>query len=472
MKSFSSLFKSFLLMFVLIASGVLLAEDLETNTSSVSNLAEVESIEIQTADIVVDAVVEPEASAELNGANTSWILTSTALVLLMTLPGLSLFYAGLVRSKNALSIFMQCFAIACGASIVWMVIGYSLAFSDGGNFNAWIGGIDKFMFAGITKDSLTGDIPESLFALFQMTFAIITPALIVGGFAERVKFSSMFVFSMLWLVLVYAPICHWVWGGGWLFEKGLLDFAGGTVVHITAGVSAIVAAVVIGNRRGFPNHAMPPHNMTMVVTGAGLLWVGWFGFNGGSALAANGSAAMAMLVTHISAAAGSLAWATIERIKFGKPSVLGIVTGMVAGLGTITPASGFVGPGGALIIGLSAGVICFFATQFIKRSLKIDDSLDVFPVHGVGGVLGTLFAGVFASAQLGVFSGHGFNEGMTMASQLGVQFTGVVATVIYTVVITFIILKAVQAVMGLRVTAEEEQEGLDLVMHNEKGYDL
>lgn len=411
-------------------------------------------------------------ASELNAANTSWIMTSTALVLLMTLPGLSLFYAGLVRSKNVLSVFMQCFAIACGASLVWFIIGYSLAFGDGGSLNSWIGGAGNFMFANISKDSLTGDIPESLFALFQMTFAIITPALIVGGFVERIKFSSMFVFSMLWLVFVYAPICHWVWGGGWLFEKGLLDFAGGTVVHITAGVSAIVAAVVIGNRRGFPNQAMPPHNMTMVVTGAGLLWVGWFGFNGGSALAANGSASMAMLVTHISAAAGALAWAATEWVRFGKPSVLGIVTGMVAGLGTITPASGFVGPGGALIIGLSAGVICFFATQFIKRSLKIDDSLDVFPVHGVGGVLGTLLAAVFASSQLGLFSGHGFNEGMTMISQLGVQFTGVVATLVYTAVVTFILLKAVQAVMGLRVTAEEEQEGLDLVMHNEKGYDL
>lgn len=408
----------------------------------------------------------------IDAANTSWILTSTALVLMMTLPGLSLFYAGLVRSKNALSVFMQCFAIACGASIVWLVIGYSLAFTDGGSNNAWIGGLSNFMLANVTQDSVSGSIPESLFALFQMTFAIITPALIVGGFAERIKFSSMFVFSMLWLLLVYVPICHWVWGGGWLFEKGLLDFAGGTVVHITAGVSAIVAAVVIGNRRGFPKQAMPPHNMTMVVTGAGMLWVGWYGFNGGSALAANGDAAMAMLVTHISAAAGSLVWATIEWIKYGKPSVLGIVTGMVAGLGTITPASGFVGPGGALIIGMSAGFVCFFATQFIKRTLKIDDSLDVFPVHGVGGVLGTLLAAVFASASLGIFSGQGFNEGMDMASQFGVQLTGVVATLVYTAVVTFILLKLIQAVMGLRVNPEEEQEGLDIVMHNEKGYDL
>ncbi len=409
---------------------------------------------------------------ELNAANTSWILTSTALVLMMTLPGLSLFYAGLVRTKNSLSVFMQCFAIACGASLVWLIIAYSLAFSDGGDHNAWLGGLSNVMFANIGEDTLSGDIPESLFALFQMTFAIITPALIVGGFAERIKFSSMFVFSMLWLVLVYAPICHWVWGGGWLAEKGLLDFAGGTVVHITAGVSAIVAAMVIGNRKGFPATAMPPHNMTMVVTGAGMLWVGWYGFNGGSALAANGDAAMAMLVTHISAAAGSLVWAGIEWIRFGKPSVLGIATGMVAGLGTITPASGFVGPGGALVIGITAGVVCFFATQFIKRSLKIDDSLDVFPVHGVGGILGTLLAGVFASAELGVFSGQGFNEGMDMSSQLAVQFTGALATLVYTAVVTFVLLKVVQALMGLRVSEEHELQGLDLSMHDERGYDL
>jgi ammonium transporter, Amt family len=411
-------------------------------------------------------------AAELDSANTSWILTSTALVLMMTLPGLSLFYAGLVRSKNALSVFMQCFAIACVVSIVWLVIGYSLAFTDGGANNAWIGGMSNVMFANITEDSISGTIPESLFALFQMTFAIITPALIVGGFAERIKFSSMLVFSVVWVLLVYVPICHWVWGGGWLMQKGLLDFAGGTVVHITAGVSAIVAAMVIGNRRGFPKQAMPPHNMTMVVSGAGMLWVGWYGFNGGSALAANGDAAMAMLVTHISAAAGALIWAGIEWIKYGKPSVLGIVTGMVAGLGTITPASGFVGPGGALIIGMSAGFVCFFATQFIKRTLKIDDSLDVFPVHGVGGILGTLLAAIFMSSELGMFSGQGFNEGMTMTSQFSVQVTGVIATAVYTAVITFVLLKVLDAIMGLRVSSEEEQEGLDLVMHNEKGYDL
>ena len=324
---------------------------------------------------------------ELDGANTSWIMTSTALVLFMTIPGLSLFYAGLVRSKNVLSVLMQCFAITCLASIIWLVFGYSIAFGDGGSFNAYFGNLDNILMGNITEGSMAGDIPESVFAMFQMTFAVITPALIVGAFAERMRFSAMLLFSALWLVVVYAPITHWVWGGGWLGEMGLLDFAGGTVVHITAGVAALVAALVIGNRKGFPTQAMPPHNLTITVAGAGMLWVGWFGFNGGSALAANGDAGMAILVTHISAATGSLAWMMMEWIRHGKPSVLGIVTGMVAGLGTITPASGFVGPGGALVIGFSAGIVCYYATQAIKQKFKIDDSLDVFPVHGVGGIL-------------------------------------------------------------------------------------
>ena len=408
----------------------------------------------------------------LNGANTAWIMTTTALVLFMTVPGLSLFYGGLVRSKNVLSILMQCFAITCGASIVWFVCGYSLAFTDGGSANAWIGGWDQAFFANMGEDTLSGDIPESVFALFQMTFAIITPALIIGAYAERMKFSTMMVFSMVWLLIVYVPVTHWVWGGGWLGEKGLLDFAGGTVVHITAGVAALVAAIVIGNRKGFGTQAMPPHNLTMTVMGAGMLWVGWFGFNGGSALAANGDAGMAMLVTHISAAAGSLAWMMMEWIRHGKPSVLGIVTGMVAGLGTITPASGFVGPGGAVVIGFSAGIICYFATQAIKIKFKIDDSLDVFPVHGIGGILGTILAGVFASDQLGVFSGQGYNEGMVMGSQVGVQFIGVAATVVFTGVVTFVLLKVLDLTMGLRVTPEEETQGLDLVLHDERGYDL
>ena len=409
---------------------------------------------------------------ELNGANTSWILTSTALVLFMTIPGLSLFYGGLVRSKNALSVLMQCFSITCLASIIWFAFGYSLAFGNGGSLNSYIGDLSNFFMGNITEESMAGDIPESVFALFQMTFAIITPALIVGAFAERMRFSAMLLFSALWLIVVYAPITHWVWGGGWLGEMGLLDFAGGTVVHITAGVGALVAALVLGNRKGFPQQAMPPHNLTMTVTGAGMLWVGWFGFNGGSALAANGDAGMAMLVTHISAAAGSLAWMMMEWTKHGKPSVLGIVTGMVAGLGTITPASGFVGPAGALVIGLSAGVICYYATQAIKQRFHIDDSLDVFPVHGVGGMLGTLLAGIFASDQLGVFSGQGYNEGMNMASQVSVQITGIIATFAYTAVITYLLLKLIDNLLVLRLDEEDEIRGLDLVEHDERGYDL
>jgi len=407
---------------------------------------------------------------ELNGANTAWILTSTALVLFMTLPGLALFYGGLVRSKNVLSVLMQCFAIAGAASIIWLLFGYSLAFGEG---NAWIGDFSKVLMAGIGKDTLVGDIPEPLFMLFQMTFAIITPALVIGGFAERMKFSAMLLFSCIWLVLVYAPVTHWVWGGGWLGQMGLYDFAGGTVVHITAGVAALVSAIVLGPRRGFPQVAMPPHNLTMTVTGAGMLWVGWYGFNGGSALAANGDAAMAMLVTHISAAAGVLVWSFIEWIRFGKPSVLGAVTGMVAGLGTITPASGFVGPGGALIIGILAGGVCFVATQYIKRTLKIDDSLDVMPVHGVGGIMGTFLAGVLSSTQLGVFSGYGFADGIdTMGGQVYVQVVGIVATFVYTAVVTWIILKLVGAMVGLRVSDEVEQQGLDTAEHEETGYNL
>lgn len=408
----------------------------------------------------------------LDGANTAWIITATALVLFMTIPGLSLFYGGLVRVKNVLSVLMQCFAITCIASLIWMICGYSLAFTDGGAMNSWIGGLDNFMLGNVLEDTLSGDIPESVFAMFQMTFAIITPALIIGAFAERVKFSAVLIFSSIWLILVYVPITHWVWGGGWLQEIGLLDFAGGTVVHVTAGTAALVAALVVGNRKGFQHQAMMPHNLTMTVTGAGMLWVGWFGFNAGSALAANGDAGMAMLVTHISAATGSLAWMMMEWVKHGKPSVLGIVTGMVAGLGTITPASGFVGPGGALIIGFSAGIICYFATQLIKQRFKIDDSLDVFPVHGMGGILGTILAGVFASADLGVFSGQGYAEGMTMSSQLQVQLIGVASTLVYTAVITYVLLKLVDAMVGLRVDTEDETYGLDLSQHDERGYDL
>ncbi len=405
-----------------------------------------------------------------SSGDTAWILTATALVLFMTLPGLALFYGGLVRSKNVLSVIMQCFTIAGVASILWLVAGYSLAFGEG---NAWIGDLSKAMLAGVGRDTLSGGIPESLFMLFQMTFAIITPALVVGGYAERMRFSAMLLFSALWLMLVYVPVAHWVWGGGWLSRMGLYDFAGGVVVHITAGVAALVAALVMGPRRGFPTTPMVPHNMTMTTAGAGMLWVGWFGFNGGSALAADGNAAMAMLATHIAAATGAMTWMVIEWFRFGKPSALGVVTGMVAGLGTITPASGYVGPGGALVIGLLAGAICFSATMYLKRVLKIDDSLDVFPVHGVGGMLGTLMAGVFSATSLGVFSGYGFADGITsMAGQLQVQFIGVVAAVGFTLVMTWLILKVVALVTGgLRVDDEQEQEGLDISLHEERGYD-
>ncbi len=406
---------------------------------------------------------------ELNPADTAWILTSTALVLFMTLPGLALFYSGLVRAKNVLSVLMQCFAIACLVSIMWVIGVYGLAFGDGGEgLNSFIG-LGNFMASGIGLDTLSGTIPEVVFFMFQMTFAIITPALIVGGFAERMKFSAVLWFSAIWLVLVYAPVCHWVWGGGWLADKGFMDFAGGAVVHINAGVAAIIAAIIIGNRKGFPEQPMAPHNLTMVVAGAGMLWVGWFGFNGGSALGANSSAGMAITATHLSAAAGSLAWMACEWIKFGKPSVLGIVTGMVAGLGTITPASGYVGPVAGLVIGLIAGVVCFYATQYIKRTLKIDDSLDVFPVHGVGGILGTLLTAVFYSSS---FGGLATDEAYSITSQLGVQTIGVIATILWCGVITFVLLKVLDATIGLRVTSDEETEGLDIVLHNETGYNI
>ena len=409
--------------------------------------------------------------AQPDTGDTAWIMAATALVLFMTLPGLALFYGGLVRNKNVLSVLMQCFVICCLATMIWVTVGHSLAFSGG---NGFIGDLSRAMLSGIGEDTLSGTIPESLFAMFQMTFAIITPALVVGGFAERIKFSAMLWFSALWLLAVYIPVTHWVWASeGWLFKLGLLDFAGGTVVHVTAGVAALVAAMVLGPRRGFQTTPMLPHNMTMTVTGAAMLWVGWFGFNGGSALSAGGNAAMAMLVTHISAAAGALAWSVAEWKRYGKPSALGTVTGMVAGLGTITPASGFVGPGGAIVIGLTAGVVCFAATNVLKRVLKIDDSLDVFPVHGVGGILGTVAAGIFASDALGVFSGQGYATGMGMGSQLGVQALGVLATGAYTAVVTYGLFKLVRVLAGgLRVSSDEELVGLDQVSHNERGYDL
>jgi Amt family ammonium transporter len=409
------------------------------------------------------------AADGLDSGDTAWMLTSTALVLFMTLPGLALFYSGLVGNRNVLSVMMQCFAIACSASVLWMIVGYTLIFGEGSLLGGLTGGLGRSFLAGVTVDSMSGTIPESVFVMFQMTFAIITPALIVGAFAERIRFSAMLLFCMLWLLFVYVPVAHWVWGGGWLAERGFMDFAGGAVVHINAGVGALVAALLIGNRRGFPTTQMAPHNLPWTVAGACMLWVGWFGFNGGSAVASNGAAGMAMLVTHLGAACGSLAWMTAEWLRFGKPSVLGIVTGMVAGLGTITPASGFVGPGGAIVIGLLAGFVCFFATMFIKRKLEIDDSLDVFPVHGVGGMLGILLTSVFVSTKYG---GMGLPEGVSIGQQFVVQLTGMVATVVWCGVITFILLKLINIVLPLRVSADEETQGLDLVEHDERGYDI
>ena len=405
------------------------------------------------------------ADAQLSGANTAWILTSTALVLFMTIPGLAFFYGGLVRSKNVLSVLMQCFALTCMVSILWVVVLYGLVFGDGGSMNSIIGGFDKFFMSGVTNQSLSGDIPETVFSMFQLTFAIITPALIVGGFAERMKFSSMLLFSTLWMIFVYGPIAHMVWGGGWLGSLGFMDFAGGTVVHINAGIAALVAAIMLRERKGFPTTPMPPHNLAMTVAGASMLWVGWFGFNAGSALAADQSAGMAMLVTHIGAAAGSLSWMAREWYKQGKASVLGIVTGMVAGLGTITPASGFVGPIGALVIGILAGLVCYEATQYIKKVLKIDDSLDVFPVHGVGGILGTLLTGVFASAS---FGGMGMDN--SISTQVGIQIVGILFTIIWCGFFTFIILRFVDNILGLRISEDEEEVGIDLSEHGESSY--
>jgi Amt family ammonium transporter len=417
---------------------------------------------------VVSVVPSLAQAQTVDSGDTAWIMTATALVLFMTLPGLALFYGGLVRTKNVLSVLMQCFAICCAISILWLAIGYSMAFSDTAA-NGFVGGLSNAFFANTGVDTVNGTIPDTVFAMFQLTFAIITPALIVGGFAERMRFSAMLMFSVAWTIVVYFPVTHWVWAAdGWLLDRGFRDFAGGAVVHVNAGVAAIVAALVLKNRKGFPDEQMAPHNLTMTVAGASMLWVGWFGFNGGSALAAGGGAGMAILVTHISAAAGSLAWMTMEWVRFGKPSVLGIVTGMVAGLGTVTPASGFVGPIGGLVIGLSAGIICFLATQFIKRKLKIDDSLDVFPVHGVGGFLGLLLTAPL-SFYLG---GLGLDDGQTVTGQFVVQLTGALATLVWCGLATFVLLKVIGVVTPLRVDEDDERQGLDLTQHEERGYNL
>ncbi|MBC8012540.1 MAG: ammonium transporter [Methyloceanibacter sp.] len=404
----------------------------------------------------------------IDAGNTAWLITATALVLFMTLPGLALFYGGLVRAENLLSVLMQCFSIACLVSVIWLACAYSLTFSGGG---ALIGDLSKALLLGVPRDAVAQNttLPETVFFMFQMTFAIITPALIVGAFVERIRFSAVLLFTVLWLLLVYVPVAHWIWGGGWLAQRGVLDFAGGLVVHVTAGVSALVLAVMLGPRLGFPDDVKPPHAPWMTMAGACMLWVGWFGFNAGSALTAGGDAGMAMTVTHISAATAALVWIVIEWAKFGKPSMVGAVTGAVAGLASITPASGFVGPGAALVIGIAGGAICYVMVGVVKRRFRIDDSLDVFAVHGVGGATGVLLTAVFVDAALG---GAGLAEGRSMSGQAVIQLTGIAATLLWSVLVSFVIVKVVHAVTGLRVSTETEEQGLDLRLHGERGYNM
>lgn len=416
------------------------------------------------------------AEEKLNSGDTAWIITATALVLFMTMPGLALFYGGLVRSKNVLSVLMQCFGITCVASLLWLIAAYSIAFGGG---NIWWGGLDKIFLSGVGTENLSGAIPENVFFIFQMTFAIITPGLIVGAYVERIKFSAVLLFSGLWLLVVYAPSTHWIWGGGFLADLGwaseslkgfgTMDFAGGLVVHANAGIAALLIAKELGSRTGFPHDLRPPHNPGLVMIGAAMLWVGWFGFNGGSALAANGGAGMAITVTHISAATACLVWISIEWIKFGKPSLVGIATGAIAGLATITPASGFVGPVGALVYGFLAGIICFYMINIVKVKWKIDDSLDVFAVHGVGGMLGILLTAFFADKSLG---GNGLPEGISMGEAFLGQLLATVVTVVWAGVAGYVIIKIVKAMVGLRVTSDEETEGLDITSHGERSYDL
>ncbi len=435
-------------------------------TNFLSNLGENKSKVGSLLAIMLLFIPSLVMADELNSGDTAWILTSTALVLFMTIPGLSLFYAGMVRSRNALSVMMQCFTITCLVTVLWVIFIYSLAFSGDGKV---IGDLSKAFMAGIGVDTLSGTIPESVFSMFQLTFAIITPALIVGAFAERMKFSAMLWFMGIWVTVVYAPIAHWVWGGGWLGEMGVLDFAGGTVVHINAGIAGLVACLVLGKRKGFPTTIMPPHSLMLTLIGAAMLWVGWFGFNAGSQLAADGVAGMAMAVTQVAAATAALTWMFIEWFNHGKPSALGIATGAVAGLVAITPASGFVGPMGAIAIGAAAGVGCYYAAVNLKRMMGYDDSLDAFGVHAIGGIIGAVLTGVFVDTALG---GAGLAEDVSMASQVGKQVFGVVATIVYCGVVTFVILKIVDAVIGLRVTEDEETEGLDIALHDERGYNF
>lgn len=445
-------------------------------TGTIDAWAQVEALSPEPAPATMAEAPAAEAAAEegpaLNSGDTAWMLASTALVLFMTIPGLALFYAGMVRSKNVLSVLMQCFAITSLISVLWMMLGYSLAFDTTGmergvtNFSSFVGGLSRAFLAGLEKDSLTAAIPESVFMTFQMTFAVITPALIVGAFAERMKFSAMLWFMGIWSLVVYAPIAHMVWSGdgGFFWDMGVLDFAGGTVVHINAGIAGLVAALVLGRRRGWPTTPMAPHNLALTVIGASMLWVGWFGFNAGSALAADGRAGMAMAVTQIATAAAALGWMFSEWLSHGKPSVLGIVSGAVAGLVAITPASGFVGPVGALVIGIAAGVLSFLASTRLKRALKYDDSLDVFGVHATGGIVGALLTGFFAVEAIGGVPGS--------FAQFMIQLQGVAITVAYCAVGTYIILKAVDMIIGLRVSEEQETVGLDLALHDERGYNL
>ncbi len=404
----------------------------------------------------------------IDAGNTAWLITATALVLFMTLPGLALFYGGLVRAENLLSVLMQCFAIACLVSVAWLICGYSLAFNGAG---AWIGNLDKALLLGVPRDAVAPNttLPETVFFMFQMTFAIITPALIVGAFVERMRFGAVLLFSLLWLLLVYVPVAHWIWGGGWLAQRGVLDFAGGLVVHLTAGISALVLAVMLGPRMGFPDDVKPPHAPWMTMAGACMLWVGWFGFNAGSALKAGADAGMAMTVTHISAATAALVWILIEGIKYGKPSMIGAVTGAVAGLASITPASGYVGPGAALLIGIAGGAICYVMVGVVKRRFRIDDSLDVFAVHGVGGATGIMLTALFADAA---FGGIGLAEGRSISGQAVIQLTGIAATLLWSLLASIVIAKVVHAVTGLRVGAETEEQGLDLRLHGERGYNM
>lgn len=426
--------------------------------------------QLSNASFIIFSLCLPQMAHadELNSADTAWILTASGLVLFMTVPGLALFYGGLVRTKNVLSVLMHCFAITALVSVLWLLAGYSLALSDGGDWQAWLGGFSKLGLTSLTADSLRGNLPETVFCMYHLTFAIFAPALIVGGVAERVKFSALLIFVALWELLVYVPVCHWVWGDGWLAKLGIMDFAGGLVVHVAGGIAALVAALMIGPRQGFPKLPMPPHNLTMTATGAGILWVGWHGFSAGSALMANGAAGIAMLSTHMSAAAGSLAWMCIEWLRFGKPSGLGLITGMVAGLGMIAPSAGFITPLAGLVIGLIAGSLCFYSLHWIKRRYAIDDTLDVFAIHGIGGIVGSMLTAVFAAEALG---GIG-TIADSISDQLLTQAIGVLAVLTWSGLISYGILLLLKHTLGIRVDLGDESEGLDLSHHNEQGYNL